>query len=248
MGDERKTYGTADHDAPVPRRDFERGLRRLHSGDADLYDLLMRLSAHVVALTEKLGVTLDEEIPATFLRIQKNTADTARFWLNNDLGSKYELEGSSPPCEELLHLCGARCCKMTFPLSIQDLDEGVVRWDYGEPYKIRQRSSDGFCVHNDPASKGCTVHAQRPAICRTYDCRQDKRVWLDYEKRIPAPLGHIPDEGGETPPIDVVERIREREIGEMFAASAIGLAFPEEEPQIGPPVQPRKPRRNKSPL
>lgn len=241
MSDERKTYGTADHDAPVPRRDFERGLRHLHLSDAEIYDLIIRLSAHVVALTQKLGVTLDEEIPATLQRIQKANADSSQFLLDNRLESKYELEGRSPPCDELLHLCGARCCQMTFALSIQDLDEGVVRWDYGQPYKIRQRASDGFCVHNDPASHGCTVHAQRPGVCRTYDCRNDRRVWLDYEKRIPTPPGHVFDADVETPPIDLVGRIRERELGEMMARSAITMAFPDEEPNVGPPVQARKP-------
>jgi hypothetical protein len=37
-------------------------------------------------------------------------------------------------------------------------------------------------------SGGCTVYDDRPGTCREYDCREDKRVWIDYEKRIPAPL------------------------------------------------------------
>jgi hypothetical protein len=24
-------------------------------------------------------------------------------------------------------------------------------------------------------------------MCRGYDCREDRRIWLDFEKRIPAP-------------------------------------------------------------
>src|SRR5215831_11364771 len=39
-------------------------------------------------------------------------------------------------CASLLPLCKARCCKLTFALSFQDLDEGVVRWEYGMPYMI----------------------------------------------------------------------------------------------------------------
>jgi hypothetical protein len=31
------------------------------------------------------------------------------------------------------------------------------------------------------------VYEHRPAICRTYDCRKDPRIWIDFEKRIPAP-------------------------------------------------------------
>ena len=85
---------------------------------------------------------------------------------------------------ELLPICQARCCKLSFPLSTQDLDEGVIRWDYGEPYLIRQRASDGYCVHNGAGS--CTVHAQRPMICRTYTCKDDKRIWADFDARILA--------------------------------------------------------------
>jgi hypothetical protein len=24
-------------------------------------------------------------------------------------------------------------------------------------------------------------------VCRSYDCRTDKRIWIDFENRIPAP-------------------------------------------------------------
>jgi len=88
-------------------------------------------------------------------------------------------------CDARLPLCRARCCTLTFPFSFQDLDERVLRWDYGRPYQIGRRS-DGYCIHNEAGSCRCTVYAQRPAVCRTYDCRNDKRIWLDFEKRLPA--------------------------------------------------------------
>ena len=31
------------------------------------------------------------------------------------------------------------------------------------------------------------VHEHRPFICRKFDCRKDERIWLDFEKKIPAP-------------------------------------------------------------
>jgi hypothetical protein len=31
------------------------------------------------------------------------------------------------------------------------------------------------------------VRDQRPLPCRGYDCRKDKRVWLDFENRIVNP-------------------------------------------------------------
>jgi len=90
-------------------------------------------------------------------------------------------------CETRIPLCRGRCCKLHFSLSFQDLTENVVKWDYARPYRILQRVTDGYCVHNDPDTKGCGVYDNRPAICRTYDCREDSRIWLDFEKRIPAP-------------------------------------------------------------
>jgi Fe-S-cluster containining protein len=89
------------------------------------------------------------------------------------------------PCAELIPLCRGRCCTLHFPLSKQDLNERIVKWQYTRPYLIRQ-GEDGYCVHNDRATKGCTVYEHRPATCRTYDCRKDKRIWVDYEKRIPV--------------------------------------------------------------
>jgi hypothetical protein len=34
---------------------------------------------------------------------------------------------------------------------------------------VLQRCSDGACVHL--GDRGCTVYEQRPAVCRTFDCR-----------------------------------------------------------------------------
>jgi Putative zinc- or iron-chelating domain len=34
---------------------------------------------------------------------------------------------------------------------------------------VLQRRSDGACVHL--GKQGCTVYEQRPAVCRTFDCR-----------------------------------------------------------------------------
>ena len=87
--------------------------------------------------------------------------------------------------------CGARCCNLRHPLTSQDLDEGVIRWDHGQPYLIKHEA--GRCVHQDAPTGQCTSYAQRPATCRTYDCRGDRRIWLDYDRRFPAPLDALAD-------------------------------------------------------
>ncbi len=94
-------------------------------------------------------------------------------------------------CASLLHLCKARCCKLSFALTFQDLDEGIVKWEYRLPYIIRQRA-DGYCTHADAETKRCDVYAHRPIVCRQYDCRKDKRVWTDFENKVPAPDDAVP--------------------------------------------------------
>jgi Fe-S-cluster containining protein len=89
-------------------------------------------------------------------------------------------------CESRYPICKGACCKLWFALSVQDLDEGIVRWNYAQPYGIAQ-GSDGRCVHQDRVSRKCTVYENRPHICRTYDCSQDRRIWIDFEKRIINP-------------------------------------------------------------
>ncbi len=259
MSDERKTFGTLAIEAPITREDFERAVRYLHLSDLDARALVLHLAAQVVALTEALQRRFDapvteqnseplqagiqRSLPQVLERIQAaDSRARGRVWMDTSLEDKYEVESSSPPCEELIPLCGARCCQMEFPLSTADLDEGVIRWDYGQPYVIRQRASDGFCVHNDPTSHGCTVHAQRPATCRRYDCRKDERVWIDYERRIPAPLGTIGDGLATLEPFDLVERAKRRGAAEAIELNAVSHVYPEDEPQLGPPSVPRKPR------
>ncbi|HZS38608.1 MAG TPA: YkgJ family cysteine cluster protein [Polyangia bacterium] len=98
---------------------------------------------------------------------------------------KYALEDLPKiDCASIIPICQARCCKLTVCLSAQDLDERVITWDYGKPYQIRKRDSDGYCNHSEPETRRCGVYPHRPGICRSYDCRNDKRIWADFERRI----------------------------------------------------------------
>lgn len=111
----------------------------------------------------------------------------------------------------------------------------MVRWDYGQPYLIRQRASDGYCVHNDPQSHGCTVHAHRPRVCRGYDCRQDKRIWIDYEQRIPAPAVHGKyDDKGQGSTFDLLERAKARAAAIKLESFAISRSYADRAPHKGP--------------
>lgn len=105
--------------------------------------------------------------------------------------SKYEFEGGAEiDCASRLPLCRAACCRLPFALSQQDVQEGVVKWDLGQPY-LNARDADGYCSQMERGTCRCTVYRQRPIPCRGYDCRKDARVWLDFEKRIVNP--HVAD-------------------------------------------------------
>ena len=150
----------------------------------------------MLALTEQVA-TLAPDPAAVDAAVEARTAAllpvitaadaSGRLHLGDD-ADKYAIApiapGEGPPCLELLPLCEARCCELEFALSSQDLDEGVVRWDHGQPYLIRH-DDRGRCVHLGPS--GCDCYAQRPAPCRSFDCRHDPRIWTDYARREPAP-------------------------------------------------------------
>lgn len=95
---------------------------------------------------------------------------------------------ASPPidCAKYLHLCQARCCALKVTLSPAEVDEHKLRWDLDAPYEL-ERGDDGQCVHLT-ATGGCDSYDERPAACREYDCREDRRVWIDFENQVPAPM------------------------------------------------------------
>jgi len=94
--------------------------------------------------------------------------------------------GATIDCENRVALCKAACCRLPFALSKQDIREGIVQWDLGQPYLIAQDDT-GHCVHLDRGCHRCTIHEQRPVPCRGYDCRNDRRIWLDFANRIVNP-------------------------------------------------------------
>lgn len=176
------------------REELEQGLRFLHVLGMQSKVDLVALNTRVLALVEQLVAAGTLDLRAYEQR-QQTVAEREAQRMNaeghvrvvvGEEEDKYALkELPDIDCAARLPLCKARCCTLSFALSFQDLDEQVVRWNYRAPYQIRQRE-DGYCVHNDCATKTCQVYTQRPAVCRTYDCRSDARIWKDFEARIPA--------------------------------------------------------------
>jgi Fe-S-cluster containining protein len=165
--------------------------RRVSASTAKTLEMASFLYALVELLNER-GVVTIEELDE---REQQVAPRLARQFGARGLGvmlqdpeyDKYAFDGEvTIDCPSRVQLCRAACCRLPFALSKQDIRERVVQWDLGQPYLIAQ-GRDGYCVHLDRSDRSCGVHQQRPVPCRAYDCRQDRRIWLDFENRIVNP-------------------------------------------------------------
>ena len=195
---------------PAPRRDLDDGLRFVHAmgmqTKRDVGDLASKLFALLEEMVSRGQVDLtsyDERRQRLQRAEDERTVSRAHVQIAPPV-DKYALTDLPViDCVTRLPLCQARCCTLAFPLSFQDLDERVVAWDYRRPYQIRQRG-DGYCTHCEPDTKQCGVYDHRPGTCRSYDCRQDSRIWLDFERRIPAPvpsLAPVPESVAPAPAV-----------------------------------------------
>jgi Fe-S-cluster containining protein len=204
--------------------DALRALRSVLLRTEEVRGDLLRLAARVIALEDevtRLGgdeATVARREAEVLSRIQAgDDASHHRLHLAGAV-DKYEVSSDGgPPCAELIPICQARCCKLSFPLSTQDLDEGVIRFDVGRPYLIAH-GDDDHCVHLDRASRGCGVYHHRPGICRAYDCRGDRRIWSDFATRTLAPPGV---EAPDPDELDLFERARLRELALAGESSSV---------------------------
>ena len=103
-------------------------------------------------------------------------------------GVVLRVDGDPPPepvkvdCAARLPVCKAVCCRLSFPLSADEIESGRVKWELGKPYFAR-KDAGGRCVHLDEHS-GCGVYEHRPQVCRRYTCANDERIWKDFDGMI----------------------------------------------------------------
>jgi hypothetical protein len=173
-------------------RQMDTNAVKVYEASAHLYSLIELLVAKGIIGVEELDQrkkAVEKRLQDSFkeagigVRVQRSDID------------KYRLpEEAKIDCEKRQHLCRAACCKLTYALSLQDISEGI-RWSLGKPF-MNAREADGYCVHLQRDSFKCSIYEHRPIVCRQYDCRNDRRIWLDFEKMIVNPdlLG------GESPP------------------------------------------------
>ncbi len=152
----------------------------------------------LVELLNDQGLLSIEELDARKKVVAQRLAEQVRREGNGALFQdpeydKYAFEYEAKvDCASRICVCRAACCRLPFALSHQDVREGIVHWELGQPYMI-EHDGDGYCTHIDGATCACTIYASRPVPCRGYDCSHDTRIWLDFEQMIPQPALEQPD-------------------------------------------------------
>ena len=181
--------------AEALRDELAEGLLYLHSRANANTSKTLEVASFSYALIELLterGILslaeLDERKRIVGQRlVEKFTEKGMGVALTQDAQDKYQCDsGVQIDCDQRLPLCRAACCRLRFALSLQDVEEGCVKWELGHPYMIRQ-GPDGYCHHLDRPTHHCSIYDQRPFVCRSYDCRKDKRIWLDFDQRLVNP-------------------------------------------------------------
>jgi Fe-S-cluster containining protein len=175
--------------------DIHRGLvyahNRANANTAEVHQANATLNALVELLVDR-GLVNIESLEA---RRKQAAEQLRRDYLGRGMAvamqefgvSKYEFKGGAEiDCGSRIHLCKSACCRLPFALSREDVKEGIVKWELGQPY-MNARDGDGYCSHLDRCSGRCGVYEQRPIPCRGYDCREDRRIWMDFENRVINP-------------------------------------------------------------
>ena len=184
----------ADQKDPTPdvdRNDLIEGLLYVHGR----LNMNARMSLQAHAWLMGLVEVLDEKGSIDKQTIEakaKPIADTLSqhfmkegngVYLQEPNTDKYSYENLPEiDCESRVHLCKASCCRLQFAMSKQDVEEGIVRWELKQPYLIAV-NEQGYCTHLKEGTCHCTIYENRPGPCRIFDCRNDKRIWLDFDKR-----------------------------------------------------------------
>ncbi len=179
------------------RQDTAEGLLyahiRLNSNTAKTLESASFLYALIELLNEK-GLLSIEELDE---RKKKVAARLVRKFTESGIGllyqepeyDKYTFEHEAcVDCQERLNICKAVCCKFPFALSRQDVEEGIVNWEFKRPYLIAH-DMDGYCVHLDRETFRCRVREHRPVPCRGFDCQNNEKwnVWVNYDNKIINP-------------------------------------------------------------
>ena len=173
------------------RKEIAQGLLythfRLSENTKDSLQISSFLYSLIELLSEKGIISIDEldqrKLKVAERLVKKSKEKGLGVLLQDPENDKYGFKDQVEiNCPDIIPVCKAACCRIPFALSKQDLHEGIVEWSLGEPYLIHH-SPKGYCTHLGTDVFACTIYEHRPLPCRAYDCRKDKRIWLDFDKR-----------------------------------------------------------------
>jgi len=183
------------------RREVAEGLFYTHARLSQNTNKTLEAAAFLYGLIELLnerGLITIEELDARKKAVGERLANQFKeqglgVMMQDPEEDKYSFQHEAKiDCENRVQFCKASCCRLRFALSRQDIDEGIIKWELGRPYLIAH-DKDGYCSHFERGSCRCTVRENRPVPCRGYDCRNDKRIWLDFDNKIVNPNIDRPD-------------------------------------------------------
>lgn len=164
-----------------------RGQINTHQTLSDMSERINDLEAFVFGINDAIiekNVISSKYLFKKIEQVRKNMMDSgemasAGIALRKDTNIPEE---NTVNCAERMHICKAICCKLNFPLNAEEVESGIVKWDLGRPYYIRH-DAGGFCCHKG-ASGQCGVYNNRPVVCRTYSCKDDERIWKDFDNMV----------------------------------------------------------------
>lgn len=88
-------------------------------------------------------------------------------------------------CSSKIEYCQAICCYFSTMLEENDYDPNTICTEktVGGLIKIAKKERTCECIHLSKNRK-CEVYHSRPLQCLNYDCRDDSRIWVDFNRNI----------------------------------------------------------------
>ena len=177
----------ADEELGELERQVEHGNLFVHAALTDQATRANQIEAVVNGLADllvRLDIVSTEDLVDSVETTRKAISEAGRQ-LSLGVAIRGDTDAPTVPadeidCEARIPYCKAVCCRLCFPLTVQEIETGPVKWDLGRPYFNRQ-APNGYCHCFDDASHGCTVYNDRPTPCRVYSCAGDDRIWKDFE-------------------------------------------------------------------
>jgi Fe-S-cluster containining protein len=159
-------------------------MARVFQSSVDLYTLIdLLIDKKIIQKKEfdKRKKIVEKQLIDSYKKTSIGIKLHDQAWLD-----KYALTNDAEiDCANRIHLCKGACCGFIYCLSLQDISEGI-RWDLSKPFKSCI-GDNGYCLYLREDDMRCSMYEKRPLGCRLYDCRNDQRVWLNFDKKIINP-------------------------------------------------------------